>query len=88
MKKDMDRNKGGMRRIPDGGEYGRNLGRDFRNSTFASMGRFQFLGSSLTIGGVPSLPLWQETKPGKRKIIQKGWLAMSKLLQGERESDY
>ena len=30
------------------------------------MGRFQFLGSSLTKGGVPpSPPIWQETNPGK-----------------------
>ena len=38
--------------------------------TFASMGRFQFLGSSLTKGGVPpSPPIWPETNPGKGKLF-------------------
>ena len=39
--------------------------------TFASMGRFQFLGSSLTNGGVPSPPLWQETNPRNGKLFHR-----------------
>ena len=37
--------------------------------TFASMGRFQFLGSSLTNGGVPPPPFWPLTSPGNGKKL-------------------